>query len=55
MFPTGTYTKPNGETYEGPYDNDIATGIHKVTYADGTTGLAKPEKDSHTSWEWIKI
>jgi hypothetical protein len=43
----------NGDKYEGTYENSIPTGIHKVTYADGTIESAYIEKTGDSSWTWI--
>jgi hypothetical protein len=46
----------NGDKYEGLYENNLATGIHTVTYADGTTGTVRAEENSDgTGWTWVKI
>jgi hypothetical protein len=45
----------NGDKYEGTYENNIATGVHTVTYADGTSGSASVEKTGDSSWTWIRI
>jgi hypothetical protein len=37
-------TYSNGDKYEGPYEKNIATGVHTVTWADGTCG-------SVSAWE----
>jgi hypothetical protein len=48
-------TYSNGDKFEGPYEN-IATGVHTVTWADGTCGSVSAEKTSDgTSWNWIII
>jgi hypothetical protein len=56
MFPTGTYTKANGDIYVGAWESDWPTEIHTVTYADGQTGKVRAEKTSNgTSWTWVNI
>jgi hypothetical protein len=45
----------NGDKYEGTYENNIPTGVHMVTYADGTSGSASVEKTGDSSWTWIRI
>ena len=45
----GTYTSQNGNKYEGSYSNDIAVGIHQVTYPDGSTGKVKIEMTGEKS------
>jgi hypothetical protein len=61
MFPTGTYTKANGDILVGPWENDWPTGIHTVTYADGSTALEHMKLETYettsdgTSWTWVNI
>jgi hypothetical protein len=56
MSGLGTFLMANGDKYKGSYENDMATGVHTMTYADGTCGSASVEKTSDgTSWNFITI
>jgi hypothetical protein len=33
-----TFAMANGDIYDGKWENNIATGMHTVTYSDSTTG-----------------
>jgi hypothetical protein len=54
MSGLGTFTFVNGDKYQGSWENDFPTGIHTVTYTDGTTGKARADTNG-PSLNFVKI